>query len=291
MNNRPILAEKPLHFIHNASLYTKNAPLNSTFNELALTDALLLHASESGESTFHLWESTRPTVLLGMMDTKISHFPQACSSLFNNHYDALVRHSGGLAVPSDAGILNFSLLLKNPLERRLSINEGYQLGLTLLKQAFETEEIKLIEGEVPESYCPGTFDVSISTKKIAGLSQRRVKEGLGIMGYISVTGNQEKRGQLIDCFYKEGQAYEIGETRYPVIHPEVMGTLEQLISSDFTLEKAQDSLLESLRTKKSFLKEHTYSPSVQSLYDESLKKLIKRNKKMMGSLFKKEVFT
>lgn len=281
---------KPLHVINSAAEYAHSSPLNSTLHELALTDALLLHASESGESTLHLWESTRPTVLLGMMDTKLPRFQEACRALLNQSYDVLVRQSGGLAVPSDPGILNFSLILKNPLDQRLTIEEGYQLALALLEHTLVSEQGRLVAGEVPQSYCPGSYDVSIQHKKIMGLSQRRVKEGLGIMGYLGVHGDQTARSQLIQHFYTTGDAYQNGSTRYPVIQPSVMGTLHSTGSADVTVSDIRASFHEGLASAGLETINHTYSPHVQLLYNEAVEKLVKRNEKMMKSLFRKEVF-
>src|SRR5699024_913 len=157
-----------------------------TLSGLALTDALLTHAGKTGEAGIHFWYSNRPTVILGMLDTELAHFEQALDVLNHNHYDTVVRHSGGLAVPSDEQTLNFSFLMKSPKEKRISIEAGYRFAHLLLQEAVGTEEHPLLAMEVPDSYCPGEYDLSINGKKIAGLAQRRAKDGLAVMGYISV---------------------------------------------------------------------------------------------------------
>src|SRR5690625_6460116 len=55
--------------------------------------------------------------------------------------------------------------------------------------------------EITNSYCFGDFDLSIEGKKIAGISQRRIKDGVAIMLYISVNGDQEQRAKMLKKFY------------------------------------------------------------------------------------------
>ncbi len=58
--------------------------------------------------------------------------------------------------------------------------------------------------EIADSYCPGTYDLSIDGKKIAGTAQRRIKDGVAVMMYLSINGDQPARGSLVRRFYQAG---------------------------------------------------------------------------------------
>lgn len=286
----PHFIDQPLYYIEDSGSYPHSLPLNDTLSNLALSDALLSHAGSTGMNILHIWQSNRPTVLLGMMDTKLPDFPKAVEALFLQQYDVLVRHSGGLAVPSDPGVLNFSLLIRNPPEKRLSIEEGYQLVSFLLKQAFNPTEHALLSNEVPNSYCPGDYDLTMGGKKISGLSQRRVKDGLAVMGYVSIHGDQSKRGHLLHQFYQDGHPSETISARYPLIDPSVMENVAEMIPKISTTAIMKKKLLDVFYFNGTKVKELPYSPSIHTLYESGRMKLIARNQKMMGNLFQEGVF-
>jgi octanoyl-[GcvH]:protein N-octanoyltransferase len=60
-------------------------------------------------------------------------------------------------------------------------------------------------GEVANAYCPGKYDLHVNGMKIAGISQRRVRQGVSVHGYISVTGNEQTRLHMIREFYEKSQ--------------------------------------------------------------------------------------
>ena len=43
--------------------------------------------------------------------------------------------------------------------------------------------------EIVGSYCPGSYDLSIDGKKFAGISQRRMKNGIAVQIYLCVEGS------------------------------------------------------------------------------------------------------
>lgn len=152
----------------------------------------LLHANETlNHSFFQLW-TTENAIFLGSQDISNPHIQQGIESL---PYPALLRSSGGRAVVNDEGILNLSLFTCDPL----SVNDAYQKMQQLIDHLFSIQtEAKEIKG----SYCPGKFDLSLQHKKIAGLSQRRYKNSIVIMAYISIDGDQYEREKIIQRFYR-----------------------------------------------------------------------------------------
>ena len=53
---------------------------------------------------------------------------------------------------------------------------AYQRMVDLMREAFPEKEIAAYE--IPNSYCPGTFDLSMDGKKIAGLPSAGSKQEL-----------------------------------------------------------------------------------------------------------------
>src|SRR5699024_1099156 len=91
-----------------------------------------------------------------------------------------------------------------------------------------TNEIKAFE--IVGSYCPGDYDLSISNKKFAGISQRRIKDGAAIQIYLDVRGNSNERAALIRKFYDAGIKGEETRFTYPTVQPETMTSLSDLLN-------------------------------------------------------------
>ena len=69
----------------------------------------------------------------------------------------------------------------------------------LIQETFpEAEALGGIEAfEVADSYCPGDYDLSIQNRKIAGIAQRRLKDVVCVSIYLSVYGDQNRRGLVV----------------------------------------------------------------------------------------------
>ncbi|GEK92101.1 lipoate--protein ligase family protein [Alkalibacterium kapii] len=259
------------------SIYTTHR-----YAPFALTDALIKEAGEKNQPILHFW-TTEPYVILGMMDTKLPFLTEALESLSSFSYPYLVRNSGGLAVISDEGVLNFTLIFPEK-DERLSINEGYDRMHQIIQKAFKDFPEQIDAYEIPDSYCPGDYDLSINGRKIAGIAQRRLNGGIAIMIYLSVNGDQKKRAEIIKTLYDHGLKGTETKWHFPTVKPEVMTTLEHALAHSFTVSDVKKRI-KSLFLKASIeLKEATFPPSVQSDYMEGLEKMTKRNKKMLPQL-------
>lgn len=179
----------------------------------------------------HFWP-TRPTVILGGMDTRLPDFNQAVSWLYEDQgILPVVRPAGGLAVVSDPNVLNLTLLMDTE-NHPFSIDQAYEFIVALLQEMMNDHGLQLQVGEVATSYCPGKFDVSINGQKVAGIAQRRIGHAVGIYLYMSITGDQRNRGQLIADMYQAGQAALDEKQRYPQVDPHVMANLSDFSSID-----------------------------------------------------------
>lgn len=249
------------------------------FAPFALTDAFIKEAGEKKQPILHFWQ-TDPLIILGMMDTKLPFLSDALTAFASGGYDYLVRNSGGLAVVSDGGVLNFSMIFPEG-EERLSIDEAYSRMHQVVQTAFSRYNKTVDAYEIADSYCPGEFDLSIEGRKIAGIAQRRIRGGIAVMIYLSVSGDQTHRAEMIREFYTKG--LDGTETRwsFPAVNPNVMTTLEDALGVSLTIEETKQHLLSVFTQAGVTLVQGDMTASIASAYDEGLQKMITRNDKLL----------
>lgn len=216
-------------------------PYTDLFNPFALTDVLTEFSGEQEQPIIHFWQLPK-TLILGMKDSRVPYFNEALKAVHKEGYHLLLRNAGGLGVISDTGILNVSLILPKDTITALSIDDGYQSMVDWLEQTcFGKLGIEI--GEVADSYCPGKYDLSINGKKIAGIAQRRVKEGVAIMMYLSVNGDQKLRGKIVRSYYQNGLKEQFG-VGYPPVNPDSMTTLDDTASFEVSVNFVKKELLQ-----------------------------------------------
>lgn len=251
----------------------------------ALTDTLVAYAEKFQQPILHFWQLDQ-TMILGMKDTRVPFLTEGLFSLKNNNYHAVVRNSGGLGVIADTGTLNISLILPQPSDHKFTIDEGYIFMWNWIRAAFEKTGKKIEAYEITTSYCPGTFDLSIGGKKFAGIAQRRVRNGLAVMAYLSINGNQQARGETVRDFYRAGLNEGFGTNGYPAVEPAVMENLATLLDSPLTIEGTKEKLLTAFKDEIQLpLEERTLSawltlPEIQQDYQTQLQKMIQRNQQL-----------
>lgn len=82
--------------------------------------------------------------------------------------------------------------------KKCTTEAAYEEMFALIQQALP--ELTIEAREISDSYCPGTYDFSVNGQKIAGTAQRRIKDGIAIMMYLSVNGDQIQRGNSFGRF-------------------------------------------------------------------------------------------
>lgn len=217
----------------------------------------------------HFWPMPN-TVILGMSDRQLPAITEGRQFIKGAGYDSVVRNLGGLAVVSDSGILNFSLLFPDGLTDKYSITDGYTFMVELIRKSFSDYYQAIDHFEISDSYCPGTFDLSINNQKFAGLAQRRIKNAIAISIYISVNGNQLERGHIIKEFYDVSLADQKTNNHYPKVKPESMATLTELLNDTFSVEEVEERVLLALRQLGSEPCKMGLSEAEEELYQELL---------------------
>ncbi len=214
----------------------KKTFLNESYQartSFALDDALALSVGEgNSQPTLRLWLHDQ-TVVLGIPDTRVPYLKEALQFLIKEGQRPIVRNSGGLAVALDSGVLNLSFIMPN--NNQINIHTGYDIMLSFIRDLFSdfTQEIKAYE--IVGSYCPGDYDLSLNGIKFAGISQRRVKNGVSVQIYLDINGDSDKRALLIKEFYKRGIKKQIPHYSYPLVDPKKMASLSTLLDKELTI--------------------------------------------------------
>lgn len=221
------------------------------------------------------------TVVLGIQDHRLPHIAEANAMLQNAGYQSIVRNSGGLAVVLDKGVLNISIILSEHA-RSIDISAGYEVMLAFVRRLFPEAGERIQAVEIVGSYCPGSYDLSIDGRKFAGISQRRLRQGIAVQVYLCVEGSGSERAELIRKLYEVGLQGEDTKFAYPIINPEVMASLTELLGIPLTVNDVV------IRTQQllSILAEKVipggFNPEEIELYTFYLHRIIERNKKMMS---------
>lgn len=272
--------------INKEAVLVDHTPLThkEKFDPFIYTDLFAAFSGKHKLNLFHFWEMEKE-VVLGMQDTRVTHLNKGVDTLHNHGYGVVVRNSGGLAVVADEGILNLSVIIpQGEGKYAFSIDEGYILMKQLIEAALSEYAVKIDAHEVKDSYCPGDFDLSINGKKIAGIAQRRIKNGIAIMIYLSVSGNQSQRGELVRQFYQESLDDAFGIPPFPPVNPDSMTTLSDCLNRSLTVKEMKEKLVAVIEqtytvlpAESNPLKEYLDSENFTSDYKKQHQRMTQRN--------------
>ncbi|MED4015857.1 biotin/lipoate A/B protein ligase family protein [Sutcliffiella cohnii] len=221
------------------------------------------------------------TVVLGVQDTRLPYLQDGISYLNSLGYEVIVRNSGGLAVVLDEDVLNISLIFPEA-EKGIDINRGYDAMWELIKYMFRDFPARIEAKEIVGSYCPGSYDLSIDHKKFAGISQRRIKNGVAVQIYLSVREQKENRADMIRQFYEKASRHEQGlKFDVPNIKPEVMASLSDLLQTPLTVQDTMLRLLHALNYLGDRLISSQLDGEEITLYQQYFNRVLERNNKLL----------
>lgn len=228
--------------------------------------------SSQAKGIIHIYRVNYPTIILGPKDTRLKALPEGIAYLNKQGFAPHLRAHGGLAVVSDPGIINISFI-SNLKEYPLTIDEGYEQMIQWLKEALSPLGLKVESYEVPDSYCPGTYDIIIQQQKIGGIAQRRFKDGVAVAAYISVTGNQRERAKIIRQFYQTSEA----DSQYPNVNPDVMSNINDFLGKPISVEKFKQLLLNTVQQQTQLTRLPDPGEALEALYQKMYQKTLDRN--------------
>lgn len=251
-----IFANKPLRLLNHTNIQTLfDTPYDAQVS-FAIEDAIATTVGdELVPKTIRLW-THEPTLVLGIPDSRLVDLEAGVRYMKDLHYDVIVRNSGGLAVLLDRNVLNISFILPN--KDSLSIHEGYDIMYAFTEQLFAPEQAHISAYEIVGSYCPGDYDLSIEGKKFAGISQRRVRNGVAIQMYLDIAGSSFERADIVRKFYELAKADVTSSFPYPEVNPSVMASINELLQTDFTVDNIINRI------------EHTFTSIAQTPLDRKL---------------------
>ena len=254
-----------------------NPDKSDVLSSFAMDDTRCMSAGESNESTILFWVHL-PTAVLGIPDSRLPNIDEAVDYLTNQQHDVIIRNSGGLAVVLDEGILNISLIF--PHGKNIDIHEGYQAMVSFVQWIFEDEPIEIEAYEIEDSYCPGTYDLSVNGKKFAGVSQRRVKDGTAVQVYLAIEGSGSERAELVRQFYQIGKNDEETKFTYPEVNPQVMVTLEEVLNKPMSVEDLVSKINRKLTDNGVQLTKKVLNEQETEWFEKRLNMMKKRNEQM-----------
>ena len=150
----------------------------------------------------------------------------------------------------------------------------------LIQRMFAEFDVQIEAREIVGSYCPGSYDLSISGKKFAGISQRRLKKGVAVQIYLCVNGSGSKRAELIKQFYEIAKSGEQTKFVYPEIVPDVMASLSELLDENFTIADVLLRLLNQLKENSDYLFAGQLNEFELALFPGYYQRVIDRNEKL-----------
>jgi len=254
----------------------------SALESFAADDTLChLVGQQMSIPTIRTWVHDK-TVVLGIQDHRLPYVAEAIETLEEKGYNTIVRNSGGLAVVLDDGVLNISMVLSE-YDASIDIPTGYELMLAFVKLLFPEAGGRIEAYEIVGSYCPGSYDLSIDGRKFAGISQRRLRQGIAVQVYLCVEGSGSERAELIRGFYKTGLQGEVSKFLYPTIKPEVMASLAELLEMPITVNDVVIRVQLLLRDFAKDIDMSGFQPEEMDLYGFYLKRVFERNKKMLAN--------
>lgn len=255
----------------------------SALNSFGMDDTLCaLVGGGSAPATVRTWVHDK-TIVLGIQDTRLPHLNEGLEFLHNQGYQTIVRNSGGLAVVLDKEVLNISLILPEK-EKGIDINSGYDTMWDLIKVMFADFQATIEAKEIIGSYCPGSYDLSIRGRKFAGISQRRIRGGVAVQIYLCVNGSGQERGEIIQQFYRIGVGGKKTKFAYPIIQPEVMASMSELLGVELTVNEVMTRLLYAIKDHADYLYADSLQGEELALFEAYYQRVSERNAKILQSL-------
>ncbi len=255
--------------------------IRSALESFAADDTLChLVGQQMTSPTVRTWVHDK-TIVLGIQDHRLPHIAEAIPMLENAGYTAIVRNSGGLAVVLDEGVLNISIVLSE-LDASIDIPAGYEVMLAFVRMLFPEAGDRIEAYEIVGSYCPGSYDLSIDGRKFAGISQRRLRQGIAVQVYLCIEGSGAARAELVRNLYAIGLQGEETKFAYPVIKPEVMASLSELLEMPLTVSEVVIRIQLLLRELADNVVMGGLKPEEMELYAFYLNRVVERNKKMLA---------
>lgn len=276
MTTRELLHQGSWRFIDQSKAIAAFPALQS----FAIDDTLCASVGKGySPATCRTWVH-ESTITLGIQDTKLPYLEEGISYLREQGYDVIVRNSGGLAVVLDEGVLNISLILPDS-HHHIGINDGYDAMWMLIQDMFKDFDADIEAKEIIGSYCPGSYDLSINNKKFAGISQRRIRNGIAVQIYLCIRNSGSQRAEIIRSFYEKSLKDEQTKIQYPNVKPHTMASLSELLKQPLQVADVSERLVKALESYQGDIHFSPLSPEEKVMYQSYLERMVARNERFL----------
>ena len=134
-------------------------------------DELLLQKVGSGEIGPCFYINSTPRCLVATVrESRMPNFGTAQKVLAAQGWPVVVRCTGGSCVPQGPGVINLAVI--HPKVKGWHLEDGYQLLCALLRGLLAEYGIDATTGEVPGSFCDGSYNLQVGGQKLVGTAQR-----------------------------------------------------------------------------------------------------------------------
>lgn len=190
----------------------------------AIDEYMIRHVKDD-EMVLHMFQHTG--INMGYDDLHLKNFEKGLEFYRTQKERVVLRSSGGRSIVADDGVLSLSLIYRS----HQSMDENYHFFSQFIMDALRPITKNIDVGEVVGACCPGKTDMSINNKKFCGTAQRKVKDGVALVCYISINGDQDRRNKLIKGFYDA-----CGDDKV-FIDENAMDSLSNLLNKTITVEE------------------------------------------------------
>jgi hypothetical protein len=160
----------------------------------ALADQL---TSAPAAPSLLVWRS-QPALLVSRTETRLPHFDDTVADMSAAGWPVVLRKSGGGACPVGLGTVQVSMI--DPVLPLTTINGRYAVLAELLQATLRRYRVFARTGPVAAAYCPGTYDLAVAGRKIAGMSQHWFRNRCGVRCVVTAASiNVEEPPDEVAC--------------------------------------------------------------------------------------------
>lgn len=226
---------------------------------------------EADSMILQIFSQKTPSISIGYDDTKAPHFKEGVDHYRSKGLSVGIRGAGGRSVANDEGILNFSILFRS----NEPSHSSYVFFHKFIQDALMPLGLKFDLGIVEGAYCPGTYDISLNGKKVAGTASRQVKDNTLVGCYLGVNGDQYKRSKVISEFYEITQDIIRVDTNK-------LTTIEEQLKRPISVQEVKGLLIDHFKTLVDSLENYDTSSISKEAIKSSNERMNTYTKRYLG---------
>jgi lipoate-protein ligase A len=163
-----------------------------------VTEAVVSYAQREREPALRVWTPHRQ-VAFGRRDRHSEGYDRACEAAEARGFESTTRDVGGRAVAFSGTTL--AVVHAVPVDDpRSGLQTRYEAAVERLARALETVGVSAVEGEPPDSFCPGTHSLRAGGGKVVGVAQR-VRADVAVVAGVVVVADRDAVADVLAAVY------------------------------------------------------------------------------------------